>query len=250
MIIKSIAAFALLLLPVSIAAQSPAVDAARAAMADYDGETARSTLTLACDAADTAACRVLLGYLSGRYSDEEQEEAYTLGQTLCANDDLLGCVTFARLVENMAHSGADQSLALDSLEKACRGDFYSACPSAAEMADRGEIATQDKTLALELADLGCKASHARSCQLSGDLLRQAGWDTEDDAVLQQSWDDSRVAYRSGCDLGNMQSCYGLARFLIDGHMGDIDREGGRALLKFACENDLTMCEEYVRALIP
>ncbi|WP_299191476.1 hypothetical protein [uncultured Erythrobacter sp.] len=247
---KPFAALALLLAPAFAYAQSPAIDAARAAAADYDNDGARAIVSEACDNGDAAACRALLATLNNSYSDDDEAASRTLASTMCDNGDLLACVTLVRYAERGRGGDIDQSLQRSSAVAACRGGMLSACTTASSMAGQGEGGPQDRALSLEMVQLGCEGGNAISCQFLGARYQQSSWDENEGEDVEASWIASRAAYARGCELGDVYSCSSLAEMMISGDGGEKDLEGGLALLERACAEDFYQCEPWLRALEP
>lgn len=246
--LKSIAALVLLLAPVMANAQSPAIEAARALAEDYDDDGARAILERACDADEAEACRVLLAELSQSYENADQIAARALAGTMCDGGNMLACVTLARFADNGRGGDIDQALQRKSLMSACRGGLVSACSEAAFMAEQGNGGSQDRELAREMAGKGCAAGAGRSCAMAAQYLLSKGWDAESDAERNAAWQQARSAFRKGCDIGDRESCLGLADMLIEGQGGEKDRASAVALLEKACATDYYSCEALIRGL--
>ena len=248
--IKPLAALVLLVAPVLAYAQSPAVEAAREAAADYDRDGAKSILTEACDTDDAAACRSLLAMLDNGYSDEDQVAARALAGQVCDNGDLLGCVTLWRYAQRGHGGDIDRPLMRESLTTACQGGIHSACIVAANMAINAEGGPQDTASAMNLFLGTCEQGNAASCVEYAHGLFRADWDH---GRPEQKYDPLAMArdfYQRGCELGDVYGCTSFANMLVEGQGGDKDMDRARTLLAEACRIDIYQCGAQLEAEQP
>ena len=150
-LVKMLAALALLAAPAMVAAQSPAIDAALAAMEDYDDAGALAALNEGCDAGDTAACRMLLAMLSTNYDENDDATARALASKMCESGEMLGCVTLARFAEVGRGGDADHELQRNSIFTACRAGHAGACLQATYLAQQDNDGMGDEALGREMA---------------------------------------------------------------------------------------------------
>lgn len=249
-LVKMLAALALLAAPAMVAAQSPALDAAIAAMEDYDDPGARAALNEGCDAGDTAACRMLLAMLSTNYDENDDATARALAGKMCEGGEMLGCVTLARFAEVGRGGDADHELQRNSIFTACRAGHAGACLQATYLAQQDNDGMGDEALGREMSGKGCAAGNGQACAMVGSYLQNRGWNAESDVQREGAFEQSRRAFRRGCDLGDRDSCTSLAGMLLDGTGGEVDKPGGIALLETQCVQDYYVCEILLGALRP
>ncbi|MET4131039.1 TPR repeat protein [Porphyrobacter sp. MBR-155] len=114
--LKMLAGLALLAAPVIASRQSPAVEAARAAAAQYDNEGARAIVTEACDAGDRAATDA-----QRTAAWEQARRAYRQG---CDTGDRDSCVVLADMMIDGRGGDIDRAGAAALLEAECARDYY------------------------------------------------------------------------------------------------------------------------------
>lgn len=242
MMLRIVAAFALIATPALVTAQSNVIEEARAAYEDWDRrDEARAMVASACEAGDSRACRASLAELDNDY--DKRTEARALAARMCDSGDALACVTLARYADDGVGGDIDQPLERASLIAACRAGLGGACINAGQMAQMGEGGQQDKPLARELAGLGCDAGDSRACQFLGGYLNQDGWDAESDEARDELWAQSRAAYQKGCEAGDPYSCTSFAGMLAEGKGGEEDRMRAMTILDEACKSDFYQCKE-------
>lgn len=111
-------------------------------------------------------------------------------------------------------------------EKACDLGYLEGCFRLALLTD--SFAPDE---AASLLDETCARGFALACQERGRRITLSRESTVEDYAV------ARIAFETGCTLGDRESCYQFARLLADGKGGETDLVAARTVYGQACELD-------------
>jgi TPR repeat protein len=164
--------------------------------------------------------------LIGRFFYQHIEWHMRGEKSACRHGDVAACVTVgeAYVERSQTSKYKDDAVAEEYLDRACRLGAATACNRLGWVYTNTDDDTYDAGKALAAWDKACAGGVASGCAAAGDWL----WIQRDDSK-------GALAYhQKGCELHDLDACFGLAIQLYNGDGVERDQARGRELLANAC----------------
>ena len=208
-------------------------------------------ITKACDKGNMDSCyNLAVMYDRGIKIKINKKKAKKLYKRVCDVGDLEGCNNLGLIYYNEN----DKGKAREIFEKTCNAQNMAGCKNLGSMYATGNGVKANKLTANKLFDKACNLGEGSSCfnlgldYVKGDGVKQDKITAKDyfrkacksgytqGCKLYNTLNNPVQEFTKGCDAGNIEYCYNLAKMYRQGEIAQQDDKKAKSFYNKACEN--------------